>query len=119
VGCTTDGSLADQSTYYLTNLESATSKAKGRWKKEYQFSQEWKAKQINDASLESIYGQIGTKHKTREQWLKLYSVSSSAMKIPAGQVRGPYCAIEHLDPESYATCYCTDASSPGFPGAAP
>ena len=114
-----DGSLDDQSTYYLTNLESATSKAKGRWKKEYQFSQEWKAKQINAASLESIYRQIGTKHKTREQWLKLYNVSSSAVKIPAGQVRGPYCAIEHLDPESYATCYCTDASSPGFPGAAP
>ena len=114
-----DGSLADQSTYYLTNLDSATSKAKGRWKREYQFSQKWKARHLNAAGLESIYKQIGTDKKTRERWLKIYNVSSAAVKIPAGQARGPYCAIEHLDPESYATCYCTDASSPGFPGAAP
>jgi sphingomyelin phosphodiesterase acid-like 3 len=39
-----DGSLADQSTYYLTNLRNASSKTKGRWRKEYRFSQEWKAR---------------------------------------------------------------------------
>jgi len=108
-----DGSLADQSTYYLTNLKYATSKAKGQWKKEYQFSQEWKVTQINAASLESIYRQIGTDQNTREQWLKLYNVSSAAAKIAAGQVRALYCAIEHLDTESYARCYCADELSHG------
>ena len=92
-----DGSLADQSTYYLTNLKYATSKAKGRWKQEYKFSQEWKAKQLNAASLESIYRQIGSEQKSREQWLKLYNVSSAAAKVSPGQVGAPYCAIEHLD----------------------
>jgi len=110
-----DGSLADQSTYYLTNLKQSTSKAKGQWKKEYIFSQEWKVKQINAASLESIYKQIGTNQNTRERWLKLYKVSSAIAKVPAGNGRGPYCAIEHLDPESYATCYCTNESSHGVP----
>src|SRR5208337_4745207 len=106
-----DGSIADQSTYYLTNLEEASSKAKGQWEKEYQFSREWKTTQINAASLETIYGQIGTEQKARERWLKLYNVSSPAAKVPAGKVQGLYCAIEHLDPESYATCYCPAAPS--------
>jgi len=106
-----DGSLTDQSTYYLTNLEEASSKTKGQWKQEYRFSQEWKAKQLNAASLETIYGQIGTEQKARERWLKLYNVSSPAAKVPAGKVQGLYCAIEHLDPESYATCYCPAAPS--------
>jgi len=114
-----DGSIADQSTYYLTNLANASSETKGRWKTEYQFSLEWKTKQINAASLESIYRQIGTEQKTRERWLKLYNVSSAAAKIPLGNVQGPYCAIEHLDPASYAACYCKDASSPDIPRAAP
>lgn len=114
-----DGSIADQSTCYLTNLANASSETKGRWKKEYQFSLEWKTKQINAASLESIYSQIGTEQKTREQWLKLYNVSSAAAKVPPSNVRGLYCAIEHLDPESYAACYCTDASIPDISRVAP
>jgi len=114
-----DGSLADQSTYYLTDLTCATSKAKGQWTREYQFSQEWKAKQLNAASLETIYKQIGSEQNFQEQWLKLYNVSRTTAKAPAGQIRGPYCAIEHLDPESYATCYCTNESSHGVPSPRP
>ena len=110
-----DGSLADQSTYYLTNLQDASSKTQGRWKKEYTFSQEWKARQINVASLETIYSQIGAGQKSRDRWLKLYNVSSSAAQVPAGSVRGLYCAIGSLDPEAYTTCYCTNASSEGLP----
>src|SRR5208337_1853912 len=106
-----DGSLADQSTYYLTNLQDASSKTQGRWKKEYTFSQEWKARQINVASLATVYSQIGAGQKFRDRWLKLYNVSSSAAQVPAGSVRGLYCAIGSLDPEAYTTCYCTNASS--------
>ena len=105
-----DGSLYDQSTYYLTNLNSATSKLQGQWEKEYQFSEKWKIKQLDAASLESIYQRIGTERKIREQWLKLYDVSSPAARIPAGQVRAVYCAIGSLDEEAYKSCYCGDAS---------
>jgi len=114
-----EGRLADQSTYYLTNLKDATSETQGQWKKEYQFSEEWKARQLNAASLEAIYSQIGTEQKARERWLKLYNVSSAIAKVPAGNGRGLYCAIEHLDPESYATCYCPATSTPGVPRPAP
>jgi len=108
-----DGSLADQSTYYLTNLPDASSKTPGQWKKEYTFSEEWKAKQINGASLETIYRQMGAEQKSLDRWLELYNVSSSAAKVPAGNVQGLYCAIGSLDPESYTACYCTSPSSHG------
>jgi len=110
VSFNSDGSLADQSTYYLTNLKDATNKVKGRWNKEYQFSQEWKARQLNIASLEAVYSEIRTEQKAREQWVKLYDVSSAAAKIPPGQVGGLYCAIVSLDEEAYKSCYCKKAS---------
>ncbi len=105
-----DGSLADQSTYYLTNLRQATSKLPGRWKKEYQFLEKWKVKQLNGTGLESIYQQIGAERNARKQWLKVYEVSSSAAKIPAGEARAVYCAVGSLDEEAYKSCYCGDAS---------
>ncbi|MGO9519909.1 MAG: metallophosphoesterase [Candidatus Korobacteraceae bacterium] len=108
-----DGSLADQSTYYLNNLKYATSKVKGQWAREYNFSQEWKVKQLNAASLGTIYRRIGTDPKAREQWLKLYNVSSAAAKVAPGEVRGLYCAIGSLEVEGYKSCYCTGASDRG------
>jgi hypothetical protein len=110
-----DGSLTDQSTYYLANLGDASSNTKGQWKKEYRFSQEWKARQINTASLETIYGEIGAEQKSRDRWLELYNVSSSTEQVPAGAVRGLYCAVGFLDLESYKTCYCSAASTSRVP----
>jgi hypothetical protein len=101
-----DGSLADQTTYYLTNLEQASRKVRGRWKKEYKFTREWKTQQLDLASLGAIYSQIQSTERARDQWLKLYSVSSSAAKILPDTVRGLYCAIGSLDPVAYERCYC-------------
>jgi hypothetical protein len=106
-----DGSLADQSTYYLTNLQDASSTTSGRWKKEYQFSQEWKARQINGTTLGAIYEQIRDDEKSRDRWLKLYSGSSSAAQVSATNARGLYCAIGALDPKTYTACFCAGESS--------
>jgi hypothetical protein len=101
-----DGSLADQTTYYLTNLEQASRKVRGRWKKEYKFTQEWKTRQLGLASLGAIYSHIQSTETARDQWLKLYNVSSSAAKVLPDTVRGLYCAIGALDPVAYERCYC-------------
>ncbi|MFZ0311708.1 MAG: metallophosphoesterase [Candidatus Korobacteraceae bacterium] len=79
----TDGSLNDATVYYLTNLEFASSKTRGDWAKEYTFSQEWKLGRPDAASLANLYGQIKTKPEIRDEWLKLYNVSSSAVYLPA------------------------------------
>jgi len=102
-----DGTLSDQSTYYLTNLERASSKTPGRWKREYQFSQEWKVREIDGVTLGAIYGRIGAERKARDKWLDLYNVSSSAVHVPPRDGQGLDCAIGSLDPKTYTACFCT------------
>jgi sphingomyelin phosphodiesterase acid-like 3 len=101
-----DGTLSDQTTYYLTNLTKAGGSTGGRWKKEYTFSRQWKTRQLDAASLTKIYKQVASKSGARDRWLKLYMVSSTDAPIPAAGVKGLYCAMNALDPKSYATCAC-------------
>jgi hypothetical protein len=105
-----DGSLTGQSTYYLTNLKAASSTVRGRWKREYQFAQKWKARRLDLASLGNIYQDIQSTQSAREQWLKLYNVSSSGVMVPADTVRGLYCAIGALNVPAYTRCYCGTAA---------
>src|SRR5271165_7001041 len=112
-----DGALADQATYYLTNLKQASSKVRGRWKKEYTFTREWGAPRLDLASLGTIYSQIQATEEVRDRWLKLYNVSSSAAQVPADTVRGLYCAIGALDPTAYAKCYCPTVPEQSSAGA--
>ncbi len=111
VSFASDGSLSDTSVYYLTNLEFASSKTRGEWAKEYTFSQEWKLGRPNAAALATLYDQIKTKPEVRDDWVKLYNVSSAAAYLPANATPGFYCAIEELDPETYSNCYCATTGS--------
>ncbi len=104
-----DGTLADQTIYFLTNLEQAGGKIRGRWKREYTFSQRWKQRQLDGAGLARIYDEIVSRNAARDLWLKLYMVSSSDTPIPAKDVRGLYCAIGALTQQSYESCYCAAA----------
>ncbi len=105
----TDGTLADQATYYLTNLEQASGKTPGHWKREYQFSQRWKVRQLDGASLAKIYGQIASLRAARDLWLRLYLVSSSAQPIQAADVKALTCAIGGPTQQTYESCYCLAA----------
>ncbi len=107
-----DGTLADQATYYLTNLTTAGGSARGRWKKEYSFSRQWKTRQLDTASLTKIYNEIASESDARAQWLKFYMVSSTDAPIPPTDVKGLYCAMGALDPKSYATCACGAQNQP-------
>jgi hypothetical protein len=106
---TPDGMLADQTTYYLTNLDHASRNNAGQWEKEYTFSKEWKKPLLDAASLKSIYSQIQSDEKARNLWFKLYNVSSLSDPLPMSALRGFYCAIGSLDPASYEACYCPPA----------
>ncbi len=105
------GEVRDQTTYYLTNLTTAVPK-RGKWKKEYTFSREWKTKQLDANSLGRIYDNIAGDDAARAHWLKLYNVSSNAAKIQPDQVRGLYCAIEGLGTGAYGNCACGVGKSP-------
>jgi hypothetical protein len=101
-----DGTITDQTTYYLTNLPIASSTSKGRWRKEYTFARKWKARELNSASLGRLYSEVTTSDKVRDRWLKMYAVSGPAEtgEVPIAQAL--YCAVEALTVESYKECYC-------------
>lgn len=101
-----DGRMTDQSTYYLTNLTVASAKRKGRWKREYTFSKQWKARELNAESLSRLYEQVVVNEPMRASWLKLYAVSGPALEGEKPIVRALYCAVEGLSVESYRQCYC-------------
>jgi sphingomyelin phosphodiesterase acid-like 3 len=101
-----DGTLADHSTYYLTNLPAANSKKKGRWKREYQFTRQWKSKTLDTASLSRLYDEVVASEQVRANWLNLYAVSGPALEGEKPIVRALYCAVEGLSVESYSQCYC-------------
>jgi sphingomyelin phosphodiesterase acid-like 3 len=101
-----DGGLAGQSTYYLTNLPAAGSTTPGRWMREYTFTEEWHAPQLDASSLKSIYDRIRSDATARDQWLTLLNVSSAHDVIPVDGVGALDCAIAGLDPASYRACYC-------------
>jgi sphingomyelin phosphodiesterase acid-like 3 len=101
-----DSTLVDQSTYYLTNLPSATSKKEGEWKREYQFTRQWKTKVLDTESLSRVYDEVVADEQTRANWLKLYAVSGPALEGEKPIVRALYCAVEGLNVESYRQCYC-------------
>jgi hypothetical protein len=101
-----DGSLADQTTYFLTNLPATSAKTKGRWKKEYTYSSQWKAPGINGASLNSVYNRVVAEESARAEWLKFYAVSGPALEGEKPIVQPLYCAVEGLSVESYRQCWC-------------
>jgi sphingomyelin phosphodiesterase acid-like 3 len=107
-----DGAVVDQSTYFLTNLNSASSKSKGRWRLEYTFTRKWKTRELNTTSLGNLSSHVGASERVRGDWLKLYAVSGPAEASEKGIARGLYCAVESLTVESYKACYCSATPKP-------
>ena len=101
-----DGTLVDQSTYYLTDLPSATSTKRGEWKREYQFARQWKTNVLDTESLRRVYDEVVANEQVRADWLKLYAVSGPALEGEKPIVRALYCAVEGLSVEGYRDCYC-------------
>ncbi len=101
-----DGSVADQSTYHLTNLKSASKTSPGRWRKEYTFTRKWKARELNATSQGDVYSRVVANDRVRDRWLKLYAVSGPAEQGEKPVVRGLYRAVESPDVASYKTCFC-------------
>ncbi len=100
------GALAGQSTYYLTNLLAAGGSTPGSWMREYTFTEEWHAQQVDGSALKSIYDRIRSDAAARDRWLTLLNVSSAHDAIPANGVGALDCAIAALDPAGYQACYC-------------
>jgi sphingomyelin phosphodiesterase acid-like 3 len=112
-----DGSLADSTVYYLSNLTLAGGTTAGEWQREYQFSKEWKLTGINTTTLTALNAKIRSDESVRDEWLKLYNVSSPAARVLPGTAPGLYCATDEMNRPDYSQCYCP--IQPGKTGVTP
>ena len=82
VSFTEGGRLANQSTYYLTNLTSAGSAVPGNWTREYSFVEEWQREQLDSASLKSVYDRVRSDAAVRARWLSILNVRARTILCP-------------------------------------
>lgn len=101
-----DGTLTDQTTYYLANLDDASTTVPGEWRREYTFSHQWNVADLDFDSLETVYNQVASQPQVRNEWFKLYNVSHPPQHVPDEGLRGLYCVMSSLDVKSYESCYC-------------
>lgn len=110
-----DGTLKNQRTYYLKNLQTAGSTSPGEWGEEYNFARKWQQRRLDGAALAKVNTAVMNSKTAEDQWLKFYNVSSTADPVPAKDVRGLSCATASLEVPAYQACYC--GGTPG--GASP
>ena len=102
-----EGTLTDAAVYYLTNLTFASRTTPGDWQREYSFSSQWKLPKIDASSLSEILVRIQKDAGVRDDYLKLYNVTSPAVYVDAKYGAALDCAIENLAPEAFNRCYCS------------
>ena len=100
------GNLNNQTTWYLTNLATASKSHPGVWMPEYIFTDEWHSQRLDATALNAVYEQVRKEPAASEQWMKLLDVSSTYRPMPANGPRAMECAIRALDLESYKECFC-------------
>ncbi len=91
-----DGTLSDESVYYLANLPAAASGAAAQWQLEMSFDSTWNLPRVDLASLDELYRRLGASTATRDRWLDSYAI------------QGPTRAT--LNEANYAIYRCTAGS---------
>jgi hypothetical protein len=106
-----DGTLIDQSVYYLANLRDAQSGAEPRWQLEMSFDSAWNQPRFGLSSLQDIYRQIGTVAEARDRWFKAYAVQSDGPAVIRPADYAIYrCAAGQDRAADVARCSCAGAA---------
>lgn len=100
-----NGAISDDTTYYLSNLDTVHSGASPQWKREYDFAEAWGVHHLNFGTVSKIYHQIENTINARDRWATFYSVS-----CPAGKAITPktfpwvFCASGNVSVANYDRC---------------
>ena len=106
-----DGTVADQSVYYLANLPDAASGAAAEWRLETSFDAAWSLPRFDLSSLEALYRRIGTSSAARDRWLDLYSVEGPTRAAINPKNEAIYrCAAGNDRAADFARCSCAGAA---------
>jgi hypothetical protein len=107
VSFTSDGTVTDQATYYLTNLKCEDCAPESvAWTGEITFTGWWSMDKLDAANLSKVYDEVIADPQYREHWLDDFAVFGPAKKSEEGFVRALYCADEGLSMDAYKACYC-------------
>lgn len=102
------GQPKDFTTWYLANLELASTKIPGEWRREYVFTEAYGQGAYSATAVNKIaetMGQSGTAgDRTRDIFRRLYPVSHG--EIDAHALPAYVCAFGNLDLSSFNACYC-------------
>ncbi|WP_457092665.1 metallophosphoesterase [Microvirga sp. P5_D2] len=102
------GNLMDFSTWYLSNLDQASATIPDEWQREYVFTQAYGEQAYSAGAVkrlaDALLGTGAVDERTRDAFRRFYPVSSD--DIQAKALPAYACAIGHLTPSSYTSCYC-------------
>lgn len=101
----TDGTISDESTYYLSNLDKVNQGVPPEWKLEYSFAQAWGVPRLDFKSFRHLYREVETKPDAEQRWFTFYSVShAEGNAITKQTFPWVFCASGNADAAKYRTC---------------
>lgn len=106
-----DGTIADQSVYYLANLPAAASGAAAQWQLEMSFDAAWGLPRFDLPSLEELYRRISTSTAARDRWLDSYAVQGPGRSAVTQANYAIFRCTAGNDREGdFAQCSCAGAA---------
>ncbi len=98
------GVPTDFTTTYLANLPSLSTTVAGDWREEYRFAKAYGLPGYSVESVAALWKGLDQPGQIRDAYIDLYNVGKGT--LGADDLKGYACAVGHLDPSSYAACYC-------------
>lgn len=105
-----DGTITDQSVYFLANLPDAVSGAAAQWRLETDFGATWNLPRIDLASLETLYRRTGSSAAARERWLDIYAVQGPTRATLSANATIYRCSAGNVRAADFARCNCAGAA---------
>lgn len=100
-----DGTLSDEVTYYLSNLDKLSREAAPEWKPEYDFDEAWQLHQLNFQSFRKLHREIERQSAARDRWSAFYSVSHPQAKMITPQTFPPlFCVTDNPTEAAFNSC---------------
>jgi hypothetical protein len=98
------GVIADATTWYLSNIVSASAATPGVWSLEYAFNSAYGQNGLDSAGVASAVTKIQTQAGAQAAYTRYYAASSAAGGFATFAPNS--CALSNLTIADYGACYC-------------
>lgn len=102
----TSGALKDSVTFYLSNLETATTGAEPDWQLEYDYRGTYSVPDLSAESFASVAETLEGNTSLQQRFIDLYAVSAAKKQINGASWQAFGCALDAANRDTYQACYC-------------